>query len=118
MSLEQITDGYTNFIWWKWSDFQGQQEFSRLHKYSVEEVTYHTIQCKHHGFFVGAKIHADGGFTVIDLSPEGHEFLENIRDDKRYGIIKDKMERLGASTVNLIKTVAAKVIAGEISDLI
>ena len=111
ISIEQIADGSTGFSWWRIEDFRSQEEFASLRAYSVEEVEYHVYQCKHHGFFIGAQLHSDGGFTVVDLSPTAHEFLANIRTDENWRRTKSVAQEVGSFSLSTLSGIAANVIA-------
>lgn len=70
------------------SDFYNQAEykaeapFEPLSRYSHEEIIYHIMQCEKSGLIDDVHYYDGGIHTDIrDLSPAGHEFLANIRND-------------------------------------
>lgn len=58
--------------------------------YSAEEIMYHAEQCKLSGFFQRATHDITGNISISYLSPEGHEFLENIKPVPVWEKIKSK----------------------------
>lgn len=76
-------------------------------QYTFDEVMYHIRQCHLNDFFVDAS--PSWGFscyTVYDLSPKGHEFLANIRNDTFFNKVKAICKELGLSSLNDISQVA------------
>lgn len=70
------------------SDFSTQAEykiedpFPELSDYSHDEILYHIKQCEVSGLIQGVEYYDGGNLTDIsDLTPAGHEFLANIRND-------------------------------------
>lgn len=57
-------------------------ESEYLAEYSHEEIIYHIHQCEKSNLVDNVHYY-DGGTTVLirDLTPQGHEFLANIRND-------------------------------------
>lgn len=62
-----------------------------LDKYSHETFLYHIRQCYLSGLIVDLR-EFDGGNSgiVTDLTPDGHEFLANIRTDTVWKKLKEK----------------------------
>lgn len=91
-------------------------EFPRLSAHSEEEVAYHVRQCALTGFFYKYEAYNySTGFRVADLSPAGHAFIENIRQDNVWNIIKSKFDKIGSSSLSAISQIAANVISQIIS---
>lgn len=82
--------------------------------YSHDEIVYHISQCKQSGLLTGVHFY-DGGTTVTisDLTPAGHEFLANIRNDSIWSKVLSK--GVGASVpvlLELAKDIALKHFLG------
>lgn len=58
--------------------------------YSSDEIMYHVEQCRLSGFFQRTSHNIIGDIYISYLSPEGHEFLENIRPVPVWQKIKSK----------------------------
>lgn len=71
-----------------YSDFDTQAEykieepFPELSSYTHSEILYHIRQCEESGLIQEVHYYDGGKHTDIsDLTPAGHEFLANIRND-------------------------------------
>ena len=90
------------------SDFHHQTEykeespFNSLSAYSHEEIIYNIRQCEDSGLIYDVHYYSGGTHTDIrDLSPKGHEFLANIRNDSVWK--KALSKGIGASLPILIE---------------
>lgn len=57
-------------------------------------------------------------FYIFDITYEGHEFLENIKNDNNWSIIKEIANKIGSSSVDALSKIAASVITTQINNLI
>ena len=83
-------------------------------KYSQEEILYHVRQCEHSGLFLKV-IHYFGGFTIEDLSPYGHRFINDIRQDNNWKKTKDIAKKVGSFSLDVLKEVSAQLISNLVS---
>lgn len=80
--------------------------------YTQEEVLYHIKQCELSGMFAKIKwYNATMGCVVFYLSPAGHEFLSNIKDDGNWSKTKEMAGKVGSFSLNVLKEIAVSVIA-------
>lgn len=81
-----------------------------LSTFTHSEIIYHISQCSQMGFFASIRFFGDGEIVFIsDLSPIGHEFLSNIRNEPLWKKILQK--GAGASLpilIELAKEIALK----------
>ena len=116
MALEGITDGRTSYIF---HSFEGFIDHFDLTSYTADEIEYHLRQCDMNGFLVGAQFSCSGEFIIIDISPKAHEFLANIRSDTVYKAVKERLGKIGVSSLKALvdvgKTVAAEFIINGLS---
>lgn len=92
--------------------------FPMLVKYPLEEVLYHVQQCDYAGYLVIASRGGQGTCIIDDLTPEGHGFLESIRDVAVHEEAKSNFfSKAGAFTIKVFENIAAKVIADKIAGL-
>ncbi|WP_434169994.1 DUF2513 domain-containing protein [Streptococcus agalactiae] len=99
------------------ASYTSKEDFKPLlDKYSYEESMYHIRQCEHSNLFMD-KVHyfMDGGCMIKDLSPKGHQFLENIRSPKNWTETKSIASRIGSMSLNVLESVSAQVISNLIS---
>ncbi|MBE5922628.1 MAG: DUF2513 domain-containing protein [Lachnospiraceae bacterium] len=80
-------------------------------KYSFEEVMYHLRQCELNGFlFEPSHTMNYGSYTVSDLTPKGHEFLNNIRADNVWNHVKVISSKIGSNSLSALFQIAATVV--------
>ena len=86
-------------------------------KYGVDTVFYHIRQADYAGFFIGEVTYTfDLSAIIIDLSPEAHEFLANIRQDTNWNKTKSIASKVGSFSLNVLKEISVEVISKVISD--
>jgi hypothetical protein len=86
-------------------------------KYGVDTVFYHIRQADYAGFFIGEVTYTfDLSAIIIDLSPEAHEFLANIRQDTNWNKTKSIASKVGSFSLNVLKDISVEVISKVISD--
>ena len=94
LAVEEIPD--INHHW----RFDKETVPELLPNYSFDEVMYHIRQCQLNEFFFQASGNITGTcYTISDLSPKGHEFLANIRNDSFYNKVKDIGAELGVQSL-------------------
>ena len=82
-----------------------------LQKYSAEELLYNIRQCKIANLIID--VHSfDGGkyVTIADLSPDGHQFLANIRNDNIWGKVKKIAGVVGSNSLSAVTQIASNVV--------
>ena len=83
----------------------------KLCKYSKEEIGYHARQCSKSNLVDGFRLFGDcETITVSDLTPKGHEFLANIRENKIWNGVKTISEKVGSASLDAITQIASNVI--------
>lgn len=84
-------------------------------KYPREEILYHVRQCEHSGLFLQV-VHYFGGFSIQDLSPYGHQFINNIRQDNNWSKTKEIAKSVGSFSLDVLKDISSQVITNLISN--
>ena len=81
-------------------------------KYSWEEIAYHIDQCVMSKLLTSAMVFdADEYADIGDLTPAGHEFLANIRQDSNWNKTKEVAKKVGSFSLSAIKDIASNVIS-------
>lgn len=85
--------------------------FERLANYTHDEIVYHVRQCKMAQLIVNVTFN-DGGdyFSIQDLSPKGHEFLENIRSDNMWNDTKAVATKVGSYSLSSLTIIATGIL--------
>lgn len=86
-----------------------QEEF--LRPYSSNEIMYHLRYCFHAGLIESE--HEPNGMycTVRDLTPEGHDFLSDIRNKSVFEKTKAIATELQAQSIPAVQKIASSVIS-------
>ena len=83
-----------------------------LKKYSNDELIYHINYC------IEADLLSPGGpqgvyqIFIAKLTPKGHDFLENIRDNKVWAGVKSVSTKIGSKSLEAVIQIASNVISG------
>lgn len=91
---------------------------SSLPNYSKDELTYTCLKLNEGNLLNISKMNSDNAISVAcisDITYEGHQFLENIRNQSTWETVKQKLSLLGSSSVPVIMSVASQVILNKIS---
>lgn len=86
------------------------EEYQLLTSYSNDEVLYHIKQCELTGLLTKVEWFLGGACLIIDLSPEGHKFLADIRSDTTWNKTKEISKKVGSSSISTLKEIATGVI--------
>lgn len=80
-----------------------------LSKYSDDEIRYHMMQCKKTGFIELERDLADIMY-IGDLTPYGHEFLANIRENSVWNHTKTVAGKVGSKSLDAIFKISSAII--------
>ena len=81
-----------------------------IERYSADVVAYHIQQCIYSGFFVNPKSYMRGSLYIQSLSPKGHEFISNIREDTVWNKTKTVASKIGFKSLDVLVQIASNVI--------
>lgn len=84
-------------------------------KYSSEEILYHCRQCEYNGLFTDVN-HYFNGFIIQDLSPYGHQFINDVRQENNWKKTKDIAKQVGSTSLDVVKEISSQVISNLISN--
>lgn len=82
--------------------------YEELKGYSSDQIMYHIRQMNLSGLLYQVRFHSDGVF-VVDLSPQGHEFLGNIRSEGVWKETKNVASKLGGVSLQILIAIAGEV---------
>lgn len=105
LTAEEHT-GYGKFM-----DYNLESEYERLKQYCHEEVMYHIKQCELSGLLTKVTYFLGGNCLIHDISPAGHEFLANIRQDNNWNKTKEIAKSVGSYSLSALSKIASEVIA-------
>jgi DNA-binding HxlR family transcriptional regulator len=90
----------------------------KLSDYDSEVIYYHVRYLKEAGYFTDVSFNLTGGYIVYDLSPKGHTFAENIRNDTNWNRIKSTASKAGSFALDSLYKIAIDVASSVISKTI
>lgn len=82
--------------------------------YDSATLFYHVVYCAEAGFLKTAKGAPTYRVTVEGLSVSGHEFVENIREEKRWKALKEKLRAVGSFALSVAAEAAKEMAIIEI----
>ena len=82
-----------------------------LSNYSENEILYHVRQLAWSKMLEQTDFYLDNSFSILDLSPQGHEFLNNIRSDDNWNKTKKFSAKIGSLAVSTLQSVASSIIS-------
>lgn len=85
----------------------------KLPAYTVDEVRYHIRQLQLSKLILlpPNPYTLKGRCSIKDLTPEGHKFIANIRQDTNWNKVKQISEKVGSNSIHVISTIASNVIS-------
>ncbi len=89
-------------------------------KFDFDDYLYSTKKLIEAGFINAEKLHGDGkifDYYIVDMSFEGHQYLETIRSPKAWKFAKDKAGDLGSYSLKTLGTIAQGYIDNYIKGL-
>ena len=84
-----------------------------LQGYSPEEINYHIFQMSEAGLIDINSISADNYFEPIFinyLTWDGHQFLENIRDNNVWNKTKKCLSKVSSASLNVVACIAKEIV--------
>lgn len=110
ISIEDITNGTTNF---SLSEFTKSEP---LNRYSQEEIRYHADQISQNGLIHATPNSEFDFFFIRDLTPYGHEFISNIRNNDVWTKIKEEGKKLGLEGLHHFIKISTKIAYSYLAD--
>ncbi len=88
---------------------------SALSQYTKDEIVYSCLKLDEAGFIILATVsmirsNIPAIRSIKDITYAGHQFLENIRNDKNWEKTKSIAKEIGSFSLDCIKDVAANVV--------
>lgn len=105
LKVEEIQDVHHHW------DFTAENIPILFPKYTFEEVIYHLRQCDKNGLLMETSCPQNYSYYIVgDLSPKGHEFLANVRENKIWEGVKSVAGKVGSTSLNALVQIATGVV--------
>ncbi len=99
-------------------EFPNEFDADVIQHYTVEALAYHINQCYQAGLLIPEDDEHPWDFSlntlIRDLTPKGHEFLANVRQDTLWNKTKAIAASVGSYSIKAIADIAASVVAAAI----
>lgn len=89
--------------------YEGDNDFPFIKDYDTEELLYHIYQCSESGLIKLGTQTAEYIY-ITDLSPKGHSYIENIRNDNVWSKTKSVASKIGSKSLDSMIEISSKVI--------
>lgn len=81
-----------------------------LSDYQPDEVMYHIKQCELSDLLFVNSWYLDGSCLIKYLTPNGHKFLSDVRDDSNWRRTKECAKKVGSNSLDALKQIASALI--------
>lgn len=92
---------------------QKQMDYQKelLEEYDIDELMYHVKYCIEADLI--AEVQGSSLYLrqIADLTPKGHNFLANIRDNSVWGGVKSVAAKIGSKSLDAVTQIASNVVA-------
>lgn len=96
-----------------------QSLYSSLKTFDENDINYSVIMLKEAGFIDAVIVESDDRsilrFVVNDITWDGHQFLNNVRELSVWEKAKDKCSKIGSLSIPLLSDVASAIISSLIT---
>lgn len=85
-------------------------------KFSREDV-YYSVKQLCDSYYLSGKPHStiDASYLVMDITPRGHDFIENVRNEEIWNETKQRANKIGNFSLGVISEIAVNVISSLIT---
>lgn len=83
-------------------------------KYGTEKIFYHIKQAEMSNLITKVEWMMGSDFLFSDLTPEGHKFINDIRNDQNWKKTKSVAKSIGSFSLDALKSIASGVITAAI----
>lgn len=82
---------------------------SFLTNYDLDVILYHVRQCDLSGYLLNVNWKAFEYVGIEDLTPEGHAFIANIKNEEKWSKTKSIISKAGGASLKLVTATAEGV---------
>lgn len=89
--------------------------YDLLKEYDSKKVMYHIIQSGKSNLIEAEQIDLCGNIFIKDLTPYGHKFISNIRENSNWNKVKKVANEIGTTSLEAIMQISINVISSIIT---
>ncbi|ALS03067.1 hypothetical protein ATZ33_17285 [Enterococcus silesiacus] len=109
LTVEEICDPNHLF------DYRSDSDNEHIKNYDENTLYYHFRQADLSGLLYKAGYDMAGNFYAYDLTPTGHQFINDIRSDNNWKTTKSIASKAGSYSLDALKSIATGVITNIIN---
>lgn len=98
--------GFNRFVEYK----KDKCSDEHISKYPHDEIMYHIKQCEQAELITGVNFLNKEYVVITDLTPKGHEFIANIRQDNVWNGVKSVAKKVGSTSLSALINISSNVI--------
>lgn len=98
-----------------YSDFMNSD---LVNKYDTGKIFYHIKQAAMSNLITKVTWTMDPDFFFSDLTPEGHKFINDIRNEQNWKKTKSVAKSIGSFSIDALKSIASEVVTTAINKLL
>lgn len=108
----------------KKSSFGGMLSYSDfmnsdlVNKYDTGKIFYHIKQAAMSNLITKVTWTKDPDFFFSDLTPEGHKFINDIRNEQNWKKTKSVAKSIGSFSIDALKSIASGLVTAAINKLL
>lgn len=108
----------------KKSSFEGMLSYSDfmnsdlVNKYDTGKIFYHIKQAAMSNLITKVTWTKDPDFFFSDLTPEGHKFINDIRNEQNWKKTKSMAKSIGSFSIDALKSIASGLVTAAINKLL
>ena len=93
--------------------------YSSVETFAEEDINYSIIKLKEAGFIDAVIVESDDGFIfrflVNDITWDGHQFLNNVREASVWEKAKEKCRKIGSLSIPILSDAASAILSSLIT---
>lgn len=98
--------------------WESLKEIPSLADYNVEELSYHCQQLYLSNFLYHGKLHPGGGLSFMDITPDAHALLANLRIPKVFKMLQSFISVAGSASINQMASITTSGMLSVLPDLL
>lgn len=110
-----VNDAGVTYTYHSWENLQEEEP---LQEYSLNELAYHCQQIYLSGYLYNGRLYPQGGISFMDITPEAHSLLANMRIPAVYKAITKFIGIAGSSSIGQMASIATEASTALLPDLL
>ena len=109
-----VQDANTTYYFESMEDLRENDSLSEC---TPEELAYHCQQLYLSGFFYHGKLDVNGGLCFMDIMPEAHALLANLRIPKVFKMLQNFIGIAGSASINQMASITTSALTSALPSI-